>query len=131
MVTTTQFETTRYVMVNARTGAPVAARLEVLRSTGRRLLRLLGQRPLRSGEGVRYLVNAGGDGGLPPTWRRRAAVDIAFLDRDGIVVHALQSLATTEAGREVHSVIELPAGTLARLETRAGDVLAMYRGEEG
>lgn len=33
--------------------------------------------------------------------------------------------------RAVHSVLELPAGTLGRLETRTGDVLTMYRSEAG
>lgn len=124
MVTTIR-PTTKYVVVNARTSAPIAARLEVLRTNGRRLFRLLGQRTLRGGEGIRYLLA----GDAPPVRRVRAAVDVAFLDRDGTVLHALHSLPSFEPG-EVHSVIELPAGTLDRLETRTGDVLAMYRTEE-
>ena len=125
MVTTIRPAATKYVVVNARTSAPIAARLEVLRATGRRLFRLLGQRTLRGGEGIRYLL----DGDPLHVQLRRAAVDVAFLDRDGTVLHALHSLPSFQPG-EVHSVIELPAGTLDRLETRPGDVLAMYRTEE-
>lgn len=125
---TTGTRTVRYVLVNARTGAPVSARLEILRTTGLRLLHLLGRRSLRGGEGVRYLMEGAGDA----TQRPRAAVDVAFLDREGTVVHALHSLPTSRhlPDRKVHSVIELPAGTLGRLETRAGDVLAVYRTED-
>lgn len=130
MVTTAPPESARYVLVNTRTGSPVTARLDVVRAAGRRLLGLLGRRSLRGGEGVRYLVDGRDGDRLPPGWRRRSAVDLAFLDRDGVVVHALHSLAASQAGGEVHSVIELPAGTLGRLETRAGDLLAMYRGDD-
>lgn len=127
MQSPTQPEVARYVIVNARTGAPVPARLGLVRATGQRLLRLLGRRSLRNGEGVRHILDE------PMSLRGRAAVDIAFLDRDGTLVHAIHSLAPSEPGRahEVHTVIELPAGALGRLEARTGDVIAMYRGESG
>jgi uncharacterized membrane protein (UPF0127 family) len=128
-MTTSGPETVRYVLVNARTGAPVTARLDIVRTPGRRLFGLLGRRWLRGGEGVRYLL----DGDAARTQPPRLAVDVAFLACDGTVVQALHSVPSIELARlggEVHSVIELPAGTLGRLETRAGDVLTIFRSDD-
>jgi uncharacterized membrane protein (UPF0127 family) len=127
MVTATSPATTQYVLVNTRTGAPVAERLGVARAAGRRLLGLLGRRWLDRGEGTRFLIGIGAAGRRAP---HGLPVDVLFLDRQGLVLHAVHSLSPFESEREhsgVHSVVELPAGTLARLDTRPGDMLEMFR----
>ena len=60
----------------------------------------------------------------------RFAIDAAFLDREGRVVRAAADLAPWRpaiAARGVRDVLELPAGTLARTGTQAGDVLVFER----
>ena len=60
----------------------------------------------------------------------RFAIDAAFLDREGRVVRAAAHLAPWRlaiAARGVRDVLELPAGTLARTGTQAGDVLVFER----
>src|SRR2546421_12867388 len=55
------------------------------------------------------------------------AIDAAFLDRNGKVIRALSGLRPFRATR-IHpsaaQVVELPAGTLARTDTRTGDQVA-------
>lgn len=111
----------RYALVNARTGAVLASRLGVARSTWRRLRGILGRRSLQPGDGTRFLT---------APWREnpRLPFDLLLLDRDSRVLHAVHSLPAfclQEATREVHSVVELPPGTLARLDARVGDLLEM------
>jgi len=59
------------------------------------------------------------------TFFMRFAIDVAFVRRDGLVVkvrHALPPWRMAAALRG-HAVIELPAGTLRRSDTAAGDIL--------
>lgn len=56
----------------------------------------------------------------------RFAIDAVFLDRGGRVVRAVERLrpwVPFVAGRGADSVLELPAGTVARTRTQAGDVI--------
>lgn len=56
----------------------------------------------------------------------RFAIDAAFLDRDGRVVRTAEHLPPwrlATAARGARDVLELPAGTVARSGTQAGDVL--------
>jgi uncharacterized membrane protein (UPF0127 family) len=53
-------------------------------------------------------------------------IDVAFLDRDDIVVHIAHAMVPWRFSRIVWragSVLELPAGILARTETQVGDRL--------
>jgi len=55
------------------------------------------------------------------------AIDAAFLDRNGKVIRAFAHLRPFRATRIYPSaaqVVELPAGTLARSDTREGDQLS-------
>ncbi len=61
------------------------------------------------------------------TWFMRFPIDVAVLDRDDNVLHAVSGLLPWKLvwPREgARSVLELPAGTLARSGTLAGDRLA-------
>lgn len=54
----------------------------------------------------------------------RFAIDVLYLDRDGIVtkvVTALRPYRISVGGRGTHSTIELAAGTLAQSGTAVGD----------
>jgi len=86
-------------LVNRRNGAILAARVERASRLWERMRGLLGRRELPQG-------------------------DAAFLDRNGKVIRALSDLQPYRATR-IHptaaQVVELPAGTLARTDTRAED----------
>lgn len=114
---------TEYVLANARTGSRLAVRLRVARAGWRGLFRLLGRRWLDQGEGRRYLSEAA------PRRPDRLPVDVLFVDRDGVVLYALSALPSHQAMRSagVHSVVELPAGTITASGTAPGDRLEMLR----
>ncbi|MFA7296003.1 MAG: DUF192 domain-containing protein [Dehalococcoidia bacterium] len=122
-MTTSATPTNEYVLANARTGGRLAVRLQVARAGWRGLFRILGRRWLDRGEGRRYLSEAA------PRRPDRLPVDVLFVDRDGIVLYALAALPSFQAMRSegVHSVVELPAGTIAASGTAPGDRLEMLR----
>jgi len=54
----------------------------------------------------------------------RFAIDVLYLDRQGQVLRAIPELVPQRLGPPVwpaRAVVELPAGTIARTSTRAGD----------
>jgi hypothetical protein len=56
----------------------------------------------------------------------RFAIDAVFLDRDGRVVRAVSRLrpwVPIVGARGADAVLELPAGTIERTGTQAGDVI--------
>ena len=61
------------------------------------------------------------------TFFMRFPIDVAFVTRDGRIVKACAGLKPWRlAGAlRAHAVVELPAGTLARQDTLAGDVLTI------
>jgi len=62
----------------------------------------------------------------------RYAVDLAFLDDDRRVVQTVEGLRPWRVSPHVEdatSVLELPAGTVARVELRVGELLAIDGGE--
>ena len=113
-----------YVLINARTGAALASRLDVVRSSWRRAISLVGRRWLDRGEGIRFLSG-------PGVFAHRLPVDMLFLDRNGMILHAVNSLTPFEVLRSqgVHSIVELPAGTLTAYDTHVGDVVEMFRSD--
>jgi uncharacterized membrane protein (UPF0127 family) len=63
----------------------------------------------------------------------RMEIDVCFLDCEQRVLKALASLRpwrSAHGGRESHTTLELPAGTLERTGTRAGDRLDVDRREK-
>lgn len=63
----------------------------------------------------------------------RFAIDVVFLGRGEIVVHLEQNLRPWRVSRVVpsaRSVLELPAGAIARTATQAGDQIEFLPGEK-
>jgi uncharacterized protein len=106
-------------LVNRRTGAVLADRVERATSFGPRLRGLLFRRALGEGEAL----------SLEPcsaihTFFMRFAIDALFLDGRRRVVRAVGSVRPWRSIRSCRSavqVVELPEGTLARTATREGD----------
>jgi len=86
-----------------------------------RLRGLLGRPGLAEGEGL-FLIPCSG----VHMFGMRFALDLAFVNRDGVVValeHRIAPGERTPYHREAWAAIELPAGTLARTDTAMGDQL--------
>ncbi|MBM3926547.1 MAG: DUF192 domain-containing protein [SAR202 cluster bacterium] len=62
------------------------------------------------------------------TFFMRFTIDVVYLTRDGTVCKTstrLRPFRFSSGGREAHSVLELPAGTLDKLDVQVGDRLWM------
>jgi uncharacterized protein len=106
---------------NVTRGCILADRAERASSFVQRLVGLLGRARLSVGEGLLITpCNA------VHTFFMRMAIDVAFLDAEGVVlrqVGALPPWRATPVQRGARSVLELPAGTLQASGTREGDRL--------
>jgi len=61
-------------------------------------------------------------------------IDVAYLDRAGRVIrlyHRLPPLRVAAIKFKTHSILELPAGTLAKTRTEVGDILEFREVAEG
>ena len=106
---------------NARSGAIFARRARLADSWWRRAVGLLGQTGLPPGSGLLLVPCTS-----VHTVGMRFALDVAFLDGRGRVVHTRSGLrpGRLAIGREmVRAILELPVGTLAATDTRYGDAL--------
>jgi uncharacterized membrane protein (UPF0127 family) len=111
------------ILRNGRTGAVLAERVERASTPFARLRGLLGRRALGDGEALVIDPCAS-----IHTFFMRFPIDAAFLSRDLAVVRTLIGLRpwrATRFHRRAAMVVELPAGTLARTQTREGDVLEL------
>ena len=109
-------------LVNQRTGAVLAERVERAVSMRSRLRGLLGRTALPEGDALVIAPCTS-----IHTFFMRFAIDVAFVARDGRVVRALGSMKPWRATRIYPSAaraVELPAGTLSRTGTVEGDTLA-------
>ena len=106
---------------NVTRGCILADRAERASSFLQRLIGLLGRASLHAGEGLLLTpCNA------VHTFFMRMAIDVAFLDAEGVVlrqVGALPPWRATPVQQGARSVLELPAGTLKASGTREGDRL--------
>jgi uncharacterized membrane protein (UPF0127 family) len=111
---------TRRLIVE-RSGAVVAARIEVAETFWTRLVGLLGRAWLDPDAGL--LIEPCNS---VHTFFMRFPIDVAFLDRDGVVVRAIANLKPWRATKlytRAHSTLELAAGTLERAGVVDGDRL--------
>jgi uncharacterized membrane protein (UPF0127 family) len=105
--------------INVTRGTVLADRLKVAENFRDRLVGLLGRSSLEGGEAL----------WLSPcrsihTFGMRFPIDALFLDSRRVVVRTVDVLPPRRArfgGRGAASVIELPAGTVARTGTKPGD----------
>ena len=100
------------------TGTIVANRVAVATSRRERAVGLLTRSHLEPGEGL-WITPCRG----VHTWFMRFSIDVLALDHDGVVVDAVSALKPWRMRlpkRGEHSVLELPAGTLANAGTKVG-----------
>lgn len=110
-------------VVNLSKGTTLAQEVEEARSYWARLVGLLGRRGLAEGHGLLIAPCSS-----VHTLFMRFAIDVAFLDSDGRVVRAYASVPPFRllmGGPGARMALELPAGTLERSGTRAGDFLQL------
>lgn len=105
-------------IVNRETGGVLAERARVAESMLARFLGLMGRAGLAEGEGL-VIVPCNS----VHCFFMRFPIDVLHLDRAGVVVRAVPNLRPNRIGpivRRSHSVVELPAGTIAATGTAEG-----------
>ena len=105
----------------SRTGVSLAARARLADTFWSRAVGLLGTDALPDGEGL-LIVPCSSVHGIG----MRYAFDVAYLDREGLVLEVTHAMRPGSIGRPVRNaraVLELPAGTLAAHDVRPGDRL--------
>lgn len=111
----------RWKVSNVTRGKVLAVRAERATSFVDRFKGLMGRRSLVFGEGMHILpCNS------IHTFFMRIAIDVAFLDPDGLIVKQIPAMPPWRVSSvyfKAHSVLELPVGTLAGSETQEGDRL--------
>ena len=113
----------RMRLTNSGRGTVLAEQASRARTFLARLRGLMGRPELAAGSGL--LIE--GDNAIH-TCFMRFAIDVAFLDEQGQVLHLIHALPPWRASRIVwraRAVLELPAGTLAHTRTRVGDWLVV------
>ncbi|SET23262.1 DUF192 domain-containing protein [Stigmatella erecta] len=116
----------RWKVNNLTRGKLLADRAERATSFVDRFLGLMGRGSLAFGEGM-HIVPCNSI----HTFFMRIPIDVAFLDPEGTVVKQLLAMPPWRVSSLVfkaHSVLELPAGTLAASGTQEGDRLAFEPG---
>jgi uncharacterized membrane protein (UPF0127 family) len=106
----------------------VATRLEAAFDRTRRNRGLLGRDRLEAGAALILApCNA------IHTWFMRFPIDVVFVRRDGRIVKTVAELEAwrVAASLRAFAVVELPAGTLAAADTRAGDALRLSEVSRG
>lgn len=114
----------RVALHNARSGGLIAATvLTAFESKGRRA-GLLAYASLPAGVAMVIAPS-----NAIHTFFMRFAIDVAFVARDGRIVKTHRSLGPWRiaAALGAYAVVELPAGTLARLDTVVGDRLVLVK----
>ena len=107
--------------VTTSDGRVVAEHLEVAATMWSRFIGLMGRRELAAGHAL-WLAPCS----QVHTFFCRFPMDVAFLDRDGRILHIAHAMRPWRIGRLVlraKAAIELPGGTLAGLGVARGDQL--------
>ena len=112
----------RFSLQNQRNNGILATRVEPAFDSARRRRGLLGRREFPQGAALIIAPC-----GSVHTFFMRMAIDVVFASRDG---HVLKTYSNLRAWRIAFAVgafaaVELPAGTLARIETNPGDRLQL------
>ena len=108
-------------ITNQTRGTELASSALAARSFWSRLIGLLGRSRLEAGQGLVLERSSS-----IHTVFMRFAIDAVYVDRSGRVIKTVSDLRPFRVSgvlRGGHSMIELPAGTIARTGTTAGDEL--------
>jgi uncharacterized protein len=111
-----------WTLCNVRTDCAVATRVEPAFDSHSRRQGLLGRTAFPDGSAIIIApCNA------IHTFFMRFSIDAIFVKKDGTVVRVVTALAPwrLSISPRAYAVVEVPAGTAARTETRAGDVLQL------
>ena len=113
---------TRFRILNQTRDTVVASQLEIAGAGGTRRKGLLGREGLAPGEGLWIRPCE-----AVHTIGMRFAIDLVYLDRKMRVRKVRNKVGPwrLSACMVAHSVLELPAGTAYRSQTREGDLLAL------
>lgn len=106
---------------NATRQTVVADRAQIANHVWSRMVGLLGRRNLDQGDGLLLRGEQ-----MIHMFFMRFAIDVAYLDKNGTVLRAVERIAPWRVGPFVaraRDVLELPAGTLAATGTQEGDRL--------
>ena len=111
------------VIINAANGCRVASQVAVAHTLWERTRGLLGAPPLQPGQALViercHAVH---------TFGMTYPIDVAFIDRNMIVLNEIHSMPPCRMSRVVwgaHQAIELPAGSLSRTRTYPGHRLVL------
>ena len=107
-----------FIARDVQTGAIVADRVVIATTHAERAVGLLKHDRLEPGEGLLIAPCNG-----VHTCFMRFSIDILAMDKDGVVVDAVSTLKPWRMRlpkRGAFSVLELPAGTLAKTQTQVG-----------
>jgi len=111
-----------HVLQNSRNGQCVASEVWTAFDSKTRRKGLLGRNSMPAGSALIIAPS-----NSIHTFFMRFPIDIAFVTRDGRIVGIRAALPAWRIALSLraYAVVELPAGSLARSETRVGDVLAV------
>jgi hypothetical protein len=114
------------LVTNVTRGTVLATRLEAAHTGAKRRKGLLGRDGLATGEGL----------WIAPcesvhTFFMRFAIDLVYLDREKRIKKARGAVGPwrLSACFSAHSILELPAGTIAKTQTERGDQLEIAEAE--
>ena len=108
-------------VTNLTRGSSVGETIELADTSMTRMFGLLGRSGLDAGGGLWIRPSSG-----VHTFFMRFRIDVIGLDRELKVIKLWRCLApfrVTSVSVKMHSVIELPCGTIKRSETQLGDML--------
>lgn len=115
--------------VNVTRDSELGARVRIADSGLTRIVGLLGERNLPSGDGLLIVPSQG-----VHTWGMQFPIDIAVLDNDWNVMalrHAMRPFRVSRMFWKAAAVLELPAGVLTRTATEVGDQIEFKALEGG
>ena len=114
-------------VTNATRGTVLGERVRVADTGLTRIIGLLGERHLPSGDGLLIVPSQG-----VHTWGMLFPIDVVVLDRGWNVLalrRCMRGFRMTPLFWKAAAVLELPSGLLDSTQTEIGDTLAFERGE--
>jgi uncharacterized protein len=107
--------------INLRRNNNLSQRLTIANTFWSSLRGLLGKEHLSEGDGLLLIPCQS-----VHTMFMRFPIDVIFLDKEGQVIHLIEKMTPWRVSRHLikaRSVLEVPAGTIARTDTHQGDFI--------